>query len=74
MDAGFGRAWLPYEFDAFQVPMDESRPRYEATIEAVVRLWSEEKVTEDTPYFSFTDATSLPRSPSVRTLRCGGRQ
>ncbi|KAA6224457.1 LLM class flavin-dependent oxidoreductase [Streptomyces albofaciens JCM 4342] len=60
VDAGFGRAWLPYEFDAFKVPMDESRARYEATIEAVVRLWTEEKVSENTPFFSYTDATSLP--------------
>ena len=60
LDAGFGRAWLPYEFDAFKVPMDESRARYEATIEAVVRLWTEENVTEDTPFFSFHDANSLP--------------
>ncbi|MEU7040614.1 LLM class flavin-dependent oxidoreductase [Streptomyces varsoviensis] len=61
LDLGFGRAWLPYEFEAFGVPMDESRARYEATIKAVLRLWTEEKVTEDTPFFSFTDATSLPR-------------
>lgn len=60
VDAGFGRAWLPYEFDAFKVPMEESRARYEATIEAVVRLWTEQKVSEHTPFFSFDDATSLP--------------
>jgi alkanesulfonate monooxygenase SsuD/methylene tetrahydromethanopterin reductase-like flavin-dependent oxidoreductase (luciferase family) len=40
--------------------MDESRPRYEATIEAIIRLWTERDVTEDTPYFSFHDANSLP--------------
>jgi alkanesulfonate monooxygenase SsuD/methylene tetrahydromethanopterin reductase-like flavin-dependent oxidoreductase (luciferase family) len=65
MEVGFGRAWLPYEFEAFGVPLDESRARYEATIAAVLRLWTEEKVTEQTPYFSFTDATSLP--PVVQT-------
>jgi len=60
VDAGFGRAWLPYEFDTFKVPMDESRARYEATIEAVVRLWTETNVSEDTPFFSYRDANSLP--------------
>ncbi|MER6382178.1 LLM class flavin-dependent oxidoreductase [Streptomyces sp. NPDC001250] len=60
VEAGFGRAWLPYEFEALGVPIEESRARYEATIKAVVRLWTEEKVTEDTPFFSFKDATSLP--------------
>jgi alkanesulfonate monooxygenase SsuD/methylene tetrahydromethanopterin reductase-like flavin-dependent oxidoreductase (luciferase family) len=60
LDVGFARAWLPYEFDALGVPLDTSRARYEATIRAVLRLWSEDKVTEDTTFFSFRDATSLP--------------
>jgi alkanesulfonate monooxygenase SsuD/methylene tetrahydromethanopterin reductase-like flavin-dependent oxidoreductase (luciferase family) len=60
LDVGFARAWLPYEFDALGVPLDTSRARFEATIRAVLRLWTESKVTEDTPFFSFTDATSLP--------------
>lgn len=61
LDVGFARAYLPYEFETFGVPMDESRARYEATIRAVIRLWSEESVDEDTPFFSFRGATSLPR-------------
>lgn len=60
LDVGFGRAWLPHEFEALGVPIDESRDRYEQTIEAVRRLWTEEKVTEDTPFFAYRDATSLP--------------
>lgn len=60
LDVGFARAWLPYEFEAFGVPLDSSRDRFEATIRAVLRLWTEEKVTEDTEFFSFADATSLP--------------
>ena len=32
------RAFLPEEFDAFQVPMDESRVRFEEGIRAVKRL------------------------------------
>ena len=60
LDVGFARAWLPYEFAALGVSMDTSRDRFEKTINAVLRLWTEEKVTEDCEYFSFTDATSLP--------------
>ncbi|RSS58009.1 LLM class flavin-dependent oxidoreductase [Streptomyces sp. WAC06614] len=60
VDVGFGRAWLPYEFEAFGVPMDESRARYEATIDAVIRLWTERSVDEETPFFSFRNAHSLP--------------
>lgn len=60
LDVGFARAFLPYEFEAFGVDMDTSRERFLATIEAVVRLWSEKDVTEDTPFFSYENANSLP--------------
>ncbi|RKT11329.1 alkanesulfonate monooxygenase SsuD/methylene tetrahydromethanopterin reductase-like flavin-dependent oxidoreductase (luciferase family) [Streptomyces sp. 1114.5] len=60
LDVGFARAWLPYEFEAFGIDLDESRARFTETIEAVVRLWTEDKTSEDTPFFRYTDATSLP--------------
>ncbi|MGH4031849.1 LLM class flavin-dependent oxidoreductase [Actinomycetota bacterium Odt1-20B] len=61
LDVGFARAYLPYEFEAFGVPMDGSRERFTATLDAVRRLWTEEKVSVDTPFFRFADATTLPR-------------
>jgi alkanesulfonate monooxygenase SsuD/methylene tetrahydromethanopterin reductase-like flavin-dependent oxidoreductase (luciferase family) len=60
LDVGFARAYLPYEFAAFGVPIDESRDRFEATVDAVLRLWTEPAVSVDTPYFSFRGVTSLP--------------
>lgn len=60
LDCGFARAWLPYEFEAFGVSMDLSRDRFESTIEAVVRLWTESNVSEHTPFFAYTHATSTP--------------
>jgi alkanesulfonate monooxygenase SsuD/methylene tetrahydromethanopterin reductase-like flavin-dependent oxidoreductase (luciferase family) len=60
LDLGFARAFLPYEFDAFGIDMDSSRERFRQTIEAVVRLWTEQKVTEDNEFFHYTDLTSLP--------------
>ena len=61
LEVGFARAYLPHEFETFNVPMDGSRARFEATIAAVDRLLTEVDVTEDTPYFSFSHATVLPR-------------
>ncbi|MEV0374127.1 LLM class flavin-dependent oxidoreductase [Streptomyces sp. NPDC050636] len=71
LDVGFGRAFLPDEFEAFGIPLDESRERFAAAVEACRRLWSEENVTVDTPYFRFGPATLLPRpyqSPHPRIL------
>jgi alkanesulfonate monooxygenase SsuD/methylene tetrahydromethanopterin reductase-like flavin-dependent oxidoreductase (luciferase family) len=60
LEVGFARAWLPYEFDAFGVPLSTSRARFQACIQAVIRLWTEQKVTEQTEFFSFQEATSQP--------------
>ncbi len=47
LDVGVARAFLPYEFDAFGISMEESRARFEEGIEALIRLWTEEDVTFD---------------------------
>jgi alkanesulfonate monooxygenase SsuD/methylene tetrahydromethanopterin reductase-like flavin-dependent oxidoreductase (luciferase family) len=61
LDAGFARAFLPHEFEAFQVSLDESRDRFEEGIEACVRLWTEESVTFKGRFHQFQNITSLPR-------------
>jgi alkanesulfonate monooxygenase SsuD/methylene tetrahydromethanopterin reductase-like flavin-dependent oxidoreductase (luciferase family) len=60
LEVGFARAWLPYEFEAFGVPMDESRARFTETVLAVQRLWGGDPVSEHTPFFDYRDVTSLP--------------
>lgn len=60
VDVGFARAYLPFEFDAFNISMDESRARYIETIQAVIKLWTEKNVTMQSQFFSFANATSLP--------------
>ena len=61
LDAGFGRAFLPEEFDAFQRSMDESRARFEGGIEAVRRLWTERDVVYRDAFYRFGPITSSPR-------------
>ncbi|WP_116199119.1 LLM class flavin-dependent oxidoreductase [Amycolatopsis circi] len=61
LDVGFGRAFLPDEFEAFQVSMDESRARFEEGVEACRRLWAEEHVVWDGQFCQFGPVTMLPR-------------
>jgi len=61
LDAGFARAFLPEEFDAFQVPMDESRARFEEGIAAVKRLWTEPEVRFAGTFHQFGPAPLLPK-------------
>ena len=61
LDAGFGRAFLPEEFDAFQRSMDESRARFEGGIDAVRRLWTEQEVVYQDGFYRFGPISSSPR-------------
>jgi natural product biosynthesis luciferase-like monooxygenase protein len=61
LDAGFARAFLPEEFDAFQVAMDESRMRFEEGIAAVKRLWTEAEVRFEGSFHQFGPLPLLPR-------------
>ncbi|GDY31994.1 LLM class flavin-dependent oxidoreductase [Gandjariella thermophila] len=61
LDVGFGRAFLPDEFEAFQVPIDESRDRFDENVEAIRRLWSEEDLLWRGRFHQFGPVTLLPR-------------
>jgi alkanesulfonate monooxygenase SsuD/methylene tetrahydromethanopterin reductase-like flavin-dependent oxidoreductase (luciferase family) len=61
LDVGFGRAYIPKEFKAFHVPMDESRARFEEGIEVIKRLWTEDRVTFDGQFHHLHDIHLMPR-------------
>jgi alkanesulfonate monooxygenase SsuD/methylene tetrahydromethanopterin reductase-like flavin-dependent oxidoreductase (luciferase family) len=61
LDAGFARAFLPDEFEAFGVPLEESRARFEEGIAACIRLWTEENVTFHGRFHRWEQVTVLPR-------------
>ncbi|MBV1855600.1 LLM class flavin-dependent oxidoreductase [Catellatospora tritici] len=61
LDVGFGRAFLPDEFAAFGISLDESRPRFDEGIAAAKLLWSGENVTWAGEFYRFGPVTLLPR-------------
>ena len=61
LDCGFGRAFLPHEFQRFERSMDESRDRFEEGMEAVRQLLERENVTFEGQFYRFRNVTSLPR-------------
>ncbi len=61
LDAGFGRAFLPDEFEAFGVPLDESKERFVENVEAIKRLWTEENLVWEGRFHRFGPVTLLPR-------------
>ncbi len=61
LDAGFGRAFIPKEFDVFGVSMDESRARFEEGIDIITRLWTEERISYEGKFHRFHDVRLMPR-------------
>ena len=61
LDAAFGRAFLPDEFAAFGIPLDESRRRFTENVAAIQKLWAEENVVWDGEFHRFGPVTLLPR-------------
>jgi natural product biosynthesis luciferase-like monooxygenase protein len=61
LDAGFGRAFLPKEFEVYGVPMSESRDRFEEAIGMIRRLWTEERVTAKGRFWQLEDVHLMPR-------------
>ncbi|MEO7403934.1 MAG: LLM class flavin-dependent oxidoreductase [Burkholderiales bacterium] len=61
LDAGFGRAFLPKEFEVYGVSMEESRPRFEESIGMIRRLWTEDTVTQKGKFWNLDDVHLMPR-------------
>ncbi|WP_181796306.1 LLM class flavin-dependent oxidoreductase [Streptomyces sp. WELS2] len=61
LEVGFGRAFLPDEFAAFGVSIDDSRALFEENVEAIRRLWTEEDVVWEGRFHKFGPVTLQPR-------------
>ncbi|WP_180953966.1 LLM class flavin-dependent oxidoreductase [Bacillus sp. M6-12] len=60
LDVGFARAFIPGEFDAFGVSMDESRDRFNEGVEAVLQAWKGEHFSFKGKFYQWEDVQSLP--------------
>ena len=61
LEVGFARAFLPHEFAAFGVSLDESRRRFNEGIAQIKLLLERENVSSQGEFHSFKNVTSLPR-------------
>ncbi|MBZ4323747.1 LLM class flavin-dependent oxidoreductase [Streptomyces huiliensis] len=61
VDVGVGRAFLPHEFTAFEVSMEESRARFTEALRAFVALWTGTDVVFEGEFHRFGPVTLTPR-------------
>ncbi len=66
LDAGFGRAFLPSEFEAFGVKLAESRDRMQEGVAAVEALWKDEGFRFEGQFHSFGPLPRLLPQPFQR--------
>jgi alkanesulfonate monooxygenase SsuD/methylene tetrahydromethanopterin reductase-like flavin-dependent oxidoreductase (luciferase family) len=58
---GAGRGFDRVEFEAFDVPIDESKARFREHVEIVLEAWNQDRVTFDGQYWQFDDVEVLPK-------------
>jgi len=61
LDFGIGRASQRLEYDAFSVPMDESRARFNEAHEIILKAWSDEPVTVAGKFRSLNEVNITPK-------------
>ena len=61
VEIGFGRAFLPLEYERFEVDLDESRARFDEGLEQIRLLLEQENVSCQGQFHSFANTTTLPR-------------
>jgi alkanesulfonate monooxygenase SsuD/methylene tetrahydromethanopterin reductase-like flavin-dependent oxidoreductase (luciferase family) len=55
---GRGHAWL---FGPSNVPLEESRPRYDEAIEILIRAWTQEKFSFEGTHYKVKDVSVVPK-------------
>ena len=58
---GVGRGAFPYEMTRMGVPMDETRARFDESLDVLKALLSREEVSWDGSYYKFDPLTIMPR-------------
>jgi alkanesulfonate monooxygenase SsuD/methylene tetrahydromethanopterin reductase-like flavin-dependent oxidoreductase (luciferase family) len=61
LQLGVGRGAFRYEFDRFNVPVEESRERFDDALNLLIALLTQEEVSWDSKYYKFDPLTITPR-------------
>jgi alkanesulfonate monooxygenase SsuD/methylene tetrahydromethanopterin reductase-like flavin-dependent oxidoreductase (luciferase family) len=70
LDFGIGRAFQRVEYDAFGVPMDESRARFNEALEIILKAWSNEPEPSPANFDRWAASTSYRSRRNDRIRPC----
>src|SRR5262250_2617171 len=61
LEFGVGRGATPIYFAGYNVPQEESRERFEESLEVILRAWTSERLTYQGKYFRVQELSLAPR-------------
>jgi alkanesulfonate monooxygenase SsuD/methylene tetrahydromethanopterin reductase-like flavin-dependent oxidoreductase (luciferase family) len=61
LELGVGRSGLPGHYTGFNIPYEESRERFQETLDILLKAWTEERFTFEGRYFQFHDVCVIPK-------------
>jgi alkanesulfonate monooxygenase SsuD/methylene tetrahydromethanopterin reductase-like flavin-dependent oxidoreductase (luciferase family) len=61
LDVGVGRGNRPAEFAGYRVPQQESRERFDETVDVMQRAWSEERFSYRGRFYTLDDIRVIPK-------------
>jgi alkanesulfonate monooxygenase SsuD/methylene tetrahydromethanopterin reductase-like flavin-dependent oxidoreductase (luciferase family) len=61
LDLGVGRGNRPTEFRGYHVPQEESRERFDETVEVMIKAWTEERFSHAGRFHTVPEASVIPK-------------
>jgi alkanesulfonate monooxygenase SsuD/methylene tetrahydromethanopterin reductase-like flavin-dependent oxidoreductase (luciferase family) len=61
LDVGLGRGNRPAEFRGYNVPAEESRERFDETVEVMLRAWTEDHFSHRGRFYTVPEARVIPK-------------
>ena len=61
LDFGIGRSGFPRAYAGYGVPYDESRERFQESLDVILKAWTQERFSHEGKYFSIKDLGVVPK-------------
>jgi alkanesulfonate monooxygenase SsuD/methylene tetrahydromethanopterin reductase-like flavin-dependent oxidoreductase (luciferase family) len=61
LDFGVGRSGFPRSYTGYGVPYEESRERFQESLDVILKAWTQERFSHRGKYFTFNDLSVVPR-------------
>ena len=61
LDFGVGRSGFPRAYAGYGIPYEESRDRFQESLEVILKAWTQERFSHAGKFFTFKDLAVVPR-------------